>query len=136
MAKPVKLKDVTIYWAFLTRRNEMSNKYQVDISQLTQKQVEGLAAMGIEVANKGDDRGFYVTCKSEYSIDAYDTDGSLLRGDTVGNGSKADVVVTPYEWSWKNKKGVSLGVNKLVITELEEYEGGDDAIDMDDIEEL
>lgn len=136
MATPVKMSNVTLFWAFVARQNEMSGKYQVDISQLTQKQVEGLSAMGVSVANKGDDRGFYVTCKSEYPIDVYDTEGSVVRGDTVGNGSKANIVVTPYEWTFKGKKGVSLGINKVVITELNEYSSGDDGIDMDDIEEL
>jgi hypothetical protein len=53
----------------------------------------------------------------------------------VGNGSKAKAVINPYEWKYKNKKGVSPSLRKLVITELIEYGGGNNA-NLDDDEVL
>ena len=136
MAKPVKLSNVTLFWANLAKPSTMSGKYQVDLSKLTSRQVEGLEKMGVSVNNKGDDREFFVTCKSTYAIDAYDEDGTIIRGAQVGNDSKADVVVTSYDWkSPTGKKGTSLGVNKLVITDLAVFESNDE-IDMNDVEEL
>jgi hypothetical protein len=133
MAKPVKVSNVETFWASLSERNSMSNKYQVDLSKLNERQVAGLEALGVEVKNKGDDREYFVTCKSEYPIDVYDSEGNKLRGNEVGNGSVADAVISTYEWSFKNKKGVALNVLKLVVTDLNHYES---EVDMNDVEEL
>ena len=89
--------------------------------------------MGIEVKTK-EGKGAYVTCKSTRPIAAYDDGGSLLEGEILGNGSKAAAIITPYEWSFKGKKGVSPSLRKMVITELVPYTGGSGgAFDEDDL---
>ena len=40
MKKQIALKDVTLYWANLRQRNDMSGKYQVDLCNLNEKQKE------------------------------------------------------------------------------------------------
>ena len=40
MRTQIALKDVTLYWANLRQRNEMSGKYQVDLCNLNEKQKE------------------------------------------------------------------------------------------------
>ena len=40
----------------------------------------------------------------------------------VGNGSKAKVVLSHYDWTFKGKKGRSPSIFKLIITDLEVYE--------------
>lgn len=132
--KPAKMKDVTLFWASLRQPNPMSGKYQTDLCQLSEKTVEKLTEMGVDVSNKGDDRGFFVTCKSQYPIDAYNADGSPVTVN-VANGSVGDVVVTPYSWSFRNKKGVSLGISKIIVTDLIEY-ASEDNMDDEDLEEL
>ena len=57
-----------LHWPFLNKLNDMSGKYQVDIGKLSSKAVDALSAMGIQVHNKGDDRGNYVTVKSNHPI--------------------------------------------------------------------
>lgn len=131
--KKVKVRDVTLFWAFLDTPSEMSGAYQVDLAGLSPKQVDALEDMGIKVNNKDDDRGFYVTAKSKkYPIKAYDIDGDEIH-DKVANGSMADVVIAPYAWEFKGKKGVGVGVSALSVTDLKIYNamGGDD-----DIEEI
>jgi len=128
----VKVKAV-IMWAFLNKPNEMSGKFQVDLCNLSDKAVGALEEMGIEVKTK-EGKGAYVTCKSTRPIAAYDDGGSLLEGDILGNGSKAAAIITPYEWSFKGKKGVSPSLRKMVITELVPYTGGGGgAFDEDDL---
>jgi hypothetical protein len=39
----------------------------------------------------------------------------------VGNGTKAVCVLGAYSWTFKNKKGVSPSLKKLVITDLVTY---------------
>ena len=122
-----------IMWAFLNKPNEMSGKFQVDLCNLSDKAVGALEEMGIEVKTK-EGKGAYVTCKSTRPIAAYDDGGSLPEGDILGNGSKAAAIITPYEWSFKGKKGVSPSLRKMVITELVPYTGGGGgAFDEDDL---
>lgn len=138
--KPLKL-NATIQWAFLTERNEMSGAFQVDLCNLSKAAVDALTDLGVEVRHK-DDKGFFVTGKSRnYPIEAQLSDGGRIpEGTKVGNGSKAKAVVSPYEWKFKNKKGVSISIKKLIITDLVPYvAGGDfeDAVDVDGgIEEM
>lgn len=111
----IKIK-ATINWAYLTQPNDLSDKYQVDLCELSDKAVAALEDMGIEVRAK-EDRGHYVTCKSTRPIFAFDKDtGDDISGLGIGNGSEGIAVITPYEWKFKNKSGVSPSLRKLVIT--------------------
>jgi hypothetical protein len=67
--------------------------------------------------------GNYITCKSEKPIKAYDTDGDEIT-ELVGNASKCKALIGSYPWTYKNKKGLSPSLAKLVITDLIEYVGG------------
>ena len=118
----------TAYWAQLDQINQYSGKYQVDVSNLSANAVEALQERGISVKNKGDDRGFFITCKSKFPIEAADTTGESLQGVKIGNGSGITAVISSYEWtSPQGRKGVSPNLKKLVITDLKIYEkGGED----------
>lgn len=129
--KPVKIKG-TVFWACLNKVNAMSGNYQLDIGELSEAAVKALEAMGITALHK-EQQGFYITCKSRYEIFAVDVDGDRIT-ENVGNGSKAIALIAPYDWKFKNKKGISASLKKLVITDLVKYEAKDDA-DMDDDEE-
>jgi len=133
MTAPIKLR-ADIMWAYLDTPNEMSNKYQVDLCNLSAAAVKALEGMGIEVRTK-DDKGAYITCKSQNPIRAYDESGLEMTGVIVGNGSKAIAVIGSYSWTWKNKEGVSPSLKKLVIEELVSYEEPD-AVTVDDNDEI
>ena len=123
----------TIQWAQLEDKNQMSGKYQTDLTQLTDAAVTALQGLGINVLHK-EDRGFYITTKSTRPIYAKDSDGASLQGIKIGNGSHAVAVIRPYEWTFQGKAGVSPSLDKLVITELVAYE--DDAeFDTADLDE-
>jgi len=52
----------------------------------------------------------------------------------IGNGSKAVVLLSSYEWKYKNKSGVSPSIKKMVIEELQSYDSPeDDGEDDDDV---
>lgn len=121
----IKLK-AKLMWPFLSRVNEMSNAYQVDLTHLSPKAVEALEKMGIEVRS-ADGKGNFITCKSQRPIFAFDDGGSQIEGEIVGNGSEAVCVVSSYKWAFKNKKGVSPSLKRLVITDLVAYSGGSSA---------
>lgn len=134
MSTPFKIKGVS-FWANLNKPNDLSGKYQVDIGHLSQAAIERLESEGIEV--KEDDKGgddnkkSYITCKSTYPIKVYTKEGDEIDV-IVGNGSKVEAVINPYEWSFKNKKGVSPGILKFVVVDLNEYQS---ATSFEDLEE-
>lgn len=122
----------TAFWAQLDKVNQYSGKYQIDVSNLSQKAVEALQEQGIPVKNKGDERGFFVTCKSKFPISASDKSGTALDGVSIGNGSGVTAVISSYNWtSPQGKKGVSPNLKKLVVTDLVTYEkDGDEEVDL------
>jgi hypothetical protein len=120
--KPVKV-QAEIMWAFLDQPNQLSGKYQVDLCNLTKGAVETLESMGVSVRTKADqpEKGHFITAKSvNYPIATTDADGNPINGK-VGNGSKGIALLKPYEYTFKGKKGVGVGINKLVVTDLKLY---------------
>lgn len=132
----IKLK-CDIYWAQLTKKNEMSNAYQVNLCNLSDAAVAALEDMGISVLEnkeKKPEMGRYITCKSQKPIKAYDEDGQEIDEEvSIGNGSKAKAMVNGYEWTYKNRKGVSPSLSKLVVTDLIEYANNDLGDDDEDV---
>ena len=125
MSDKLKIK-ATVNWAFLNRKNEMADAYTVDLCNLSDKAVAALEDMGISVQEnleKRPEHGKYITCKSQRPIKAFDTDNDEIVED-IGNGSKAICMIGSYAWTYKNKKGVSPSLAKLVITDLVVYAGG------------
>jgi len=135
MSDKLKLK-ATVYWANLNRKNEMADAYTVDLCNLSDKAVAALEDMGISVQEnleKKPEQGKYITCKSQRPIKAFDTDNDEIVED-IGNGSKAICMIGSYSWTYKNKKGVSPSLAKLVITDLVEYaSGGNISVDDEDV---
>ncbi len=119
LAKPVKIK-ATLMWCFHNKPNEMSNKFQVDLCNLSDNAVKALEGLGLEVRKREDkpEKGFYITCKSTVPMKVFDASGNDLNNVPIGNGSTATAVVGTYSWAWKNKKGTSASLTKLVVDNL------------------
>lgn len=119
--KPVKL-SADIQWAFFDKVSDMSGKYQVDLCNLADATVQALEAIGVAPRKREDkpEKGWFVTVKSNHPIKPVDKNGNPVTA-IVGNGSKAEALVSAYEWTWKNKKGVSPTMLKIIITDLKEY---------------
>jgi len=130
----VKIK-ADVMWAYLDRQNEMSGKYQVDLCNLSDAAVNALEEMGLTVRQK-DDKGYFITCKSNNPIKVFDKNGDIIDGISIGNGSKAEALVGFYEWRYQKKEGVSPSLKKLVITEIQAYEDAESVSDMGDDEVL
>lgn len=127
--------NAVLYWPYLTQKSETSDAYQVDLCKLSSKAVKALTDMGITVKEQkpdkeDDDRGYYITCKSKYPITAkdYETREDISHMP-IGNGTVALASVSPYEWTFKGKSGVSASIGELLITELVEYEGSIPGVD-------
>jgi len=112
-------------WASLEKVDEKSGKYQCDLTHLSDKAVEALEGIGLDVKEK-EGKGSFITPKSKHPIYCKDSDGADLRGVPIGSGSEAVVVVKPYEWTFGGKSGVSPSIVGMVITDLCIYEDGND----------
>lgn len=122
-------------WAFLDRKNEMSEAYQFELCNLSAAAVKALEELGVDVKSNDEkpEKGSYIVYKSKnYPFIAQHPDGEVIK-EKVANGSKAQVVTDTYEWKFKNKKGVSPSCKKLVITDLIVYGEAQDAEDFDDV---
>ena len=112
--------EADLMWAFLDTPNTMSGKYQVDLCNLSKNAIKALEEIGVNVRNK-DDKGFFVTAKSKnFPISAIDEKGSPISAK-IGNGSRGVALIKPYSYSMNGKSGVGVGINKLVVTKLVEY---------------
>lgn len=134
MNESVKIK-CDVYWAQLNKVNEMSGKHQVNLCNLSDAAVSALEELGISVLEdkeKKADMGRYITCKSEKPMKAFDVDGDEIT-ENIGNGSKAKALISCYSWTYKNKKGVSPSLKKLVVTDLIEYADGGLKADDEDV---
>jgi len=125
-----------LYWPNLTMKNQLADKYTVDLALLSDEAVTALEDMGLKVNNKGDERGYYITCKSNNKYRAFQPDGAeiLIKGRTplsedddtdmgvvVANGSEAKCLVGFYDWEYMKKKGRSPTLRRMVISNVVEY---------------
>lgn len=112
--------EADLMWAFLDTPNAMSGKYQVDLCNLSNNAIKALEELGVNVRNK-DDKGFFITAKSKnYPISAIDEKGAPVFAK-VGNGSRGIALIKPYAYKVNGKSGVGVGINKLIVTKLVEY---------------
>ena len=118
----IKLTDVTLYWASVHTPNDMSKKYQVNLSNLSAERINYFEDQGLEVRTKDiqPEMGTYITAKSNYPMTVVDKNGTLIT-DLLGNGTVADVVFDIYEG--KNKFGPykGIGIKKIIVTDLVSY---------------
>lgn len=153
---PVVIK-ADVFWCSNYVKSQQSDKYQVDLCNLSPQAVQALAMLGIEA--KRDDvkkpaQGYYITCKSrDYCIVTVDKDdkplgeyvktenGTEVKRDEQGkpiytkiaNGSKAIATITSYNTLVKGKKFTQGSIKKLVITDLIEYKP--EGVDLSKLEE-
>lgn len=130
-----------LFWACVHKVNSYSGKYQVDVS-IDDKTAKKLQGLGVTIKQESEqedtkhvgtvnDRKTFVTVKRNTDT----TEGKPLNPPVVidakkqpvpmsvllGNGTKAKVKVNPYEWKFKNKKGISLGFSVVQVLDLVEY---------------
>lgn len=114
------------YWACVHRPNELSGKYQVDIALTDNKLINELKELGLNVKESNDERGNYITAKSNFPIKVVDSAVNAIP-DTVliGNGSKIIASIKAYPYNFKGREGVGAGLQGLQVVELVEYGNSD-----------
>ena len=131
----IRLDGVELQWAKLHESSEMSNKYTVNVIKLTDAQVKELKAAGLSVKHGKDKQtpdpevGNYIAPSAQNPVMVVDSMKKSIEGEElakVGNGTIANVIIRPYDWTFKNKKGVGCGLQGIQIVQLKEYHGAAD----------
>ena len=112
--------------------NELSQKYQVDVCHLDEDTVSELEDVGVSIKND-EDRGNYITAKATRPPRVMDAAKRSWSSDNlIGNGSTIKISAKPYEWQFKGKSGVGLGLNQLMVIEHVEY-AQDDELEAEEV---
>lgn len=122
-AKPISITGQLYYASDMVQFNqytEASKKYLVKLGNLSAEDVAKVEALGVNVSSN-EAMGRYVTCKSNFVHKPVDDEGNEVDPKTIGNGSKATLIASPYPWSFAKKKGFALSAVRLVVTELVTY---------------
>lgn len=128
------LKDVKLWWPFLAKKNELAEKYTVDISQLSKAHIKAIKKLGLSerVRTKEDDRDMFMTCKSNFPPKVMDNNKVDVDPLNVGNGTVADVKVQAYDGKYP---GLFAGIAAIKITDLVEYDRNSNDFDDDNDDE-
>ena len=117
-------------WASLHEVNKMSDKYQIDICNLDKKDVKSLEALGISVrVGEGEkaDKGHFITAKTKLVPKVMDSaKNPWPSGTVVGNGSTVKCSISPFNWTYQKKSGISASLNAVMVIDYKPYTGSDD----------
>ena len=116
------------FWSKLDRKDGFSDKYQMDIGDLSEESKELLTTNGVIFKNKNDDRGEFVTARTRYDVPVMNSDKEPMERSTlIGNGSEVRVKVAfNKNHAFVDKYGTSLYLNKVQVINLVEYGNDDD----------
>ena len=103
---------------------------QVEVTDDNREVVE---KSGLKVANKGDERGDFVTIKRKvHRKDGTERTAPLVMDSQnnrwnndkkIANGSTVNVKAIPYEWDYAGKSGISADLAAVQIVDFIEYSG-------------
>ena len=127
------------YWASIVSPNttfDSDGVWSVDVSNLDKKNIEIAKNDGLEIKNKGDDRGDFVTVKRKVrrkdggmnkAPEVKDAQKRTMINTLIGNGSEVNVLYSTYEWEFKGRSGVSADLRAIQVTNLVPYNVDADA---------
>lgn len=126
------------FWTKLNRKDEFSEKYQMDVGNLAEKSKDVLISHGVHLKNKEDDRGEFITARSKWIVPIMDTEKQLIDNDVlIGNGSDVKVKVTfNKNHPFSEKHGTSMYLTKVQVVNLVTFSNDDDDSDFDDDDDL
>ena len=117
-------------WPNLAKANDMSGKFQVDVTKLSPADLKKLKSVGIIARDGADkdksdpDAGMYITPKAGRMVPVVDSKLnplSLTEIENIGNDTTAEVSVRAYDYTYKGKSGVGAGLQGIKVDEMVEY---------------
>ena len=136
----------TAQWAHVHEPNDLSGKFQVDICQLDKATVKKLEDVGIEVRQgegEKEHKGSFIVAKTKRRPKVMDAAKNIWPSNLlIGNGSTVKCSVTPFDWTFKKKSGISASLNSLMVVDFKsadmsgtgDLEAEDDGFVLGDLE--
>ena len=145
--KPVKVSGKLFWNKFLTEFNTHFNsnntKYECTLGALSDKAVETLKELGINVKFKEGEMGHFICAKSKFKFEPVDEKGNRIQPRIVkkaekedeedvitydfGNGTEAVALVTSYRHRMSAQFGAAPSIKRLIVTKVVTYDGGEAA---------
>jgi len=123
MARETAVIQGKAYWAKLSTPDSMSDKYQIDVCNLSDDTINNLKKHGVVPKNKDDERGTFITARSKFDVPVINSDKEGMNGTLIGNGSDVKVKIGfNKDHPMVSQYGTSMYVNKVMVTNLVAYE--------------
>ena len=123
MARETAVIQGKAYWAKLSTPDKMSEKYQIDVCNLSDETLDNLKKHGVVPKNKDDERGEFITARSKFDVPVINRDKEGMNGTLIGNGSDVKVKVSfNKDHQMVSQYGTSMYINKVMVTNLVAYE--------------
>jgi hypothetical protein len=132
----------TAYWASIVAPNttfDSDGVWSIDVCNLDKENLAIVKEDGLDVKNKGDERGDFVTIKRKVrnqktgelnrAPTLVDAQKRTMMGTAVGNGSTVNVRYRAYPWEFGGRKGISghlLGVQVMDLVPYASEADGED----------
>jgi len=122
------------YWQKLDKTDEYSGKHQIDIGNISDKDVKLLESKGVKLKEKEGhpSGGPFIVARTIRKVPVIDKDKNVFDADKnlIGNGSDIKAKISfNNDHPMVNQYGTSLYLNKVQVVNLVEYIGdsGDDS---------
>ena len=127
MARETAVVQGKAYWAKLSTPDKMSDKYQMDVCNLSDDTITNLKKHGVLTKNRDDERGEFITARSKFDVPVINNDKEGMNGTLIGNGSDVKVKVGfNKDHPMLEQYGTSMYLNKVMVTNLVVYEADSD----------
>jgi len=123
MARETAVIQGKAYWAKLSTPDSMSDKYQIDVCNLSDVAIASLEKHGVQPKSRDDERGTFITARSKFDVPVINGDKEGMNGTLIGNGSDVKVKIGfNKDHPMVSQYGTSMYVNKVMVTNLVAYE--------------
>ena len=123
MARETAVIQGKAYWAKLSTPDKMSEKYQIDVCNLSDDTLDNLKKHGVVPKNKDDERGEFITARSKFDVPVINRDKEGMNGTLIGMGSDVKVKISfNKDHQMVSQYGTSMYINKVMVTNLVAYE--------------
>ena len=123
MARETAVIQGKAYWAKLSTPDQMSEKYQMDVCNLSDITIASLKKHGVKPKNRDDERGEFITARSKFDVPVINSDKEGMNGTLIGNGSDVKVKISfNKDHQMVSQYGTSMYLNKVMVTNLVDYQ--------------
>ena len=127
MARETMVFQGKAYWAKLSTPDKLSERYQMDVCNLSDDTITNLKKHGVVPKNRDDERGEFITARSKFDVPVINNDKEGMNGTLIGNGSDVKVKVGfNKDHQMVSQYGTSMYLNKVMVTNLVAYEANTD----------